>query len=356
MPYKPNSKALSRPVVSRSLVGSALLLGALSLVSVNVAAQTPAEIQQARTLYSQGLTQEAASDWAGALASFEKVARIRMTPQVRFHIARCKEKLGRLNEALGGYRLAEHEAGTTDGVPESVVAEVRAAREALEKRVPRLIIERGEGAESAKIALDGVELGQAQIGREVNVDPGPHVIKVTLPDGRRFERTVQVAEGEQDQVMLDVPPDLQPVAEDDVQPKDGADQDSSGPVAFDSKDGLPPSGGSPMPWIIGGIGVASLAASGVFYVLRNQANSDLDAECINDVCPDTLEDTQSRGENYSMLTGVTLGIGIAGVSVAAIWLLTGSSSSQAKAASRKQMRFDVGFDPRRPSVGLAGHF
>ncbi len=340
----------------RRLLGSALVLGALSLCSANAVAQSPAEIQQARTLYSQGLTQEAASDWAGALASFEKVSRIRMTPQVRFHIARCKEKLGRLNEALGGYRLAEHEAGTTDGVPESVLTEVRTAREALEKRIPRLIIERGEGADSAKIALDGVELGQAQIGREVNVDPGPHVIKVTLPDGRRFERTVQVKEGEQDQVMLDVPPDLQPIAEDDEDAAKDDDADQAGPVAFDSKDAVASSGGSPMPWIIGGLGVASLAASGVFYILRNQANSDLDAECINDVCPDTLEDTQSRGESYSMLTGVTLGIGVVGISVAAIWLLTGSSSGEAKATPSKHLRFDVGFDPRRPSVGLAGHF
>ena len=345
----------SNRMSSRRLFSSVLVLGALSLVSVSGSAQTPAEIQQARTLYSQGLTQEAASDWAGALASFEKVARIRMTPQVRFHIARCKEKLGRLNEALGGYRLAEHEASTTDGVPDSVLSEVRAAREELEKRVPRLIIERGEGAESAKIALDGVELGQAQIGREVNVDPGPHLIKVTLPDGRRFERTVQVKEGEQDQVMLDVPPDLQPLAKDDDEPKAESDGDTHA-AAFDSKDGLPPSGGSPMPWIIGGLGVASLAASGVFFILRNQANSDLDSECINDVCPDTLEDTQSRGESYSMLTGVTLGIGIVGVSVAAIWLLTGSSGSEPKAASSKHLRFDVGFDPRQPSVGLAGHF
>ncbi|MCA9628861.1 MAG: hypothetical protein KC766_14380 [Myxococcales bacterium] len=340
----------------RRLLGSVLVLGALSLVSVSASAQSPAEIQQARTLYSQGLTQEAASDWAGALASFEKVARIRMTPQVRFHIARCKEQLGRLNEALGGYRLAEHEAATTDGVPESVLQEVRTAREALEKRVPRLIIERGEGADSAKIALDGVELGQAQIGREVNVDPGPHVIKVTLPDGRRFERTVQVKEGEQDQVMLDVPPDLQPAVDEEAGAGKGEDQQTGSGAAFDTRDSAPAASGSPMPWIIGGLGVASLAASGVFYMLRNQANSDLDSECINDVCPDTLEDTQSRGENYSMLTGVTLGIGIVGVSVAAIWLLTGSSGGEAKAASGKHLRFDVGFDPRRPSVGLAGHF
>ncbi len=329
---------------------SCLLASALSLSSGALHAQPEAEIQQARTLYSQGLTQEAASDWAGALASFEKVARIRMTPQVRFHIARCKENLGRLNEALGGYRLAEHEGQTTEGVPESVLVEVRHARESLEKRVPRLIIERGEGVDSAKIALDGVELGQAQIGREVNVDPGPHLLRVTLADGRKFEKTVQVKEGERSQVLLDVPPDIQPLA--------GDDASDSSPEAAPADQGVGSSSGSgPMPWIIGGLGVASLAASGVFYILRNSANDDLEAGCIKDVCPDTLEDTQSRGENYSMLTGVTLGIGVVGVVVSAVWLLSGSNPPPATASAppRRDLRFDVGF-AGGPRLGLSGSF
>lgn len=112
-----------------------------------------------------------------------------------------------------------------------------------------------------------------------------------------------------------------------------------------------------MPWIVGGIGVASLAASGVFYVLRNSANDDLEAGCINDVCPDTLEDTQSRGENYSMLTGVTLGIGVVGVVVSAIWLLSGSDSPPATAKARppRDVRFDVGFTAG-PRLGLSGSF
>lgn len=337
----------------RGVLLSCLLAGALTLNPAVVHAQSEAEIQQARTLYSQGLTQEAASDWAGALASFEKVARIRMTPQVRFHIARSKENLGRLNEALGGYRLAEHEAQSTEGVPESVLVEVRQARESLEKRVPRLIIERGEGVDSAKIALDGVDLGQAQIGREVNVDPGPHLLRVTLADGRKFEKTVQVKEGERSQVLLDVPPDIQPLATSQEDASSSGSED-----AAPSDRGVASSTGSgPMPWIVGGIGVASLAASGVFYVLRNSANDDLEAGCINDVCPDTLEDTQSRGENYSMLTGVTLGIGVVGVVVSAIWLLSGSDSPPATAKARppRDVRFDVGFTAG-PRLGLSGSF
>lgn len=112
-----------------------------------------------------------------------------------------------------------------------------------------------------------------------------------------------------------------------------------------------------MPWIIGGLGVASLAASGVFYILRNSANDDLEAGCIKDVCPDTLEDTQSRGENYSMLTGVTLGIGVVGVVVSAVWLLSGSNPPPATASAppRRDLRFDVGF-AGGPRLGLSGSF
>jgi len=83
---------------------------------------------------------------------------------------------------------------------------------------------------------------------------------------------------------------------------------------------------SPAPWIVGGIGAASLAAAGVFYLLRNSAASELDRECLGRTCPDTVESTQSRGQTYSLLSGVTLGAGALGVGVATVMLLTRSKT------------------------------
>ena len=68
-------------------------------------------LEKARNLFRQGLSLEAAGNWAAALAKFQEVMKVKLTPQVRFHSARCSEQLGRLNEALGEYRLAEYEAG-----------------------------------------------------------------------------------------------------------------------------------------------------------------------------------------------------------------------------------------------------
>ncbi|MBK7579174.1 MAG: hypothetical protein IPI67_03120 [Myxococcales bacterium] len=289
-------------------------------------AQSDAELIRARKLYAQGLTQEAAGDWAGALGTFEDVARIKATPQVRFHLARCKENLGRFNEALGGYRMAEYEAEQGGKKEQSLVDEVKKAREALEGKIPKVTITRGKGAEAIKIELDGVALGDTQIGQPITLDPGPHVVRGIVAQGKSFKRTLTLAEAEQVNVVLDVPDDLvAPATETPAAPSSEGTNEAAPVAARD--DAVPPeaprveASGSSAPWIIGGLGVASLAASAVFYSLRAKAVDDLDKGCIGRTCPDTLESTQKRGQTYSTLTGVTLGLGVVGVGTGVVMLL-----------------------------------
>ena len=171
----------------RSLVLSlALGAGVVASAPRPALAQTQEELERARQQFRQGLSLEAAGNWAAALAKFQEVGKVKLTPQVRFHAARCNEQLGRLNEALGEYRLAEYEAGQ-QGLKEA--AEISQARQALETRVPKLVIKRGEGAEAARVELDGVELGEAQIGQPVAVDPGPHTIVAKLGGDRQVEES-----------------------------------------------------------------------------------------------------------------------------------------------------------------------
>ncbi len=284
---------------------------------------TTADLDRARTLYNQGLEQEAAGQWAGALATFEDVARIKMTPQVRYHVARCKEHLGRLNEALGGYRLAEHEARATEKALD-VLPEIEAALETLEARIPKLIVERGEGTDAATLELDGVVLGHAQIGKPVHVDPGPHRVRVVLPDRRTFQRTLYVKEGETQQVILDVPPDLQP--------ESATGEDDAAAVADeDARPGAPDArvsgGASPWPWIALGVGAAGFVVAGVFHGQASEAEDELDLACRDRVCPDTVEDVQARGERQALIRDVSLGVGVVGV-VAGVTLFVVGGSKQ----------------------------
>jgi hypothetical protein len=107
-----------------------------------------------------------------------------------------------------------------------------------------------------------------------------------------------------------------------------------------------------LPWVIGGVGVVSLAASGVFYLMKNNAQDELDQGCLGRVCPDTLQATQDRGKSYATLSGVTLGVGVVGVGVAAVMLLSGGGNSGPEGVP--QVAVELG--RRRSGVTLGGRF
>ena len=293
-------------------------------------AQTADQLDKARLDFRDGLSLEAAGNWAAALAKFQSVGRVKLTPQVRFHIGRCHEQLGRLNEALGEYRLAEHEAQQQN------LAELQAitqARQGLEGRVPKLVIRRGEGADLARVELDGVEIGEAQLGKAFGVDPGPHNVVAKLPGKREFQRSAIVKESETVEVVLDVPPELAAAP-----PSSGEKELPSSAVDSGKK------GRGPLPWVIGGVGVAGLIGAGTFYALRAGAKSDLEEGCRGDTCPASLEDTQKKGELYSTLSVVSLGVGVVGIGVATYLLVSAPASPAPPSASGRGGQWFVPVD------------
>jgi hypothetical protein len=311
--------------------------GAVAVAPGVAHAQTQDELERARQQFRQGLSLEAAGDWAAALAKFQDVGKVKLTPQVRFHSARCNEQLGRLNEALGEYRLAEYEAGQ-QGLHEA--AEIGQARQALESRVPKLVIRRGEGTEAARIELDGVELGEAQIGQPIAVDPGPHTVIAKLGGDRQVTESPTVKESETSEVVLNAPAaSTTPIVNTTADTSAVADESSA------------KSHHSLLPWIVGGVGVAGLAASGAFFGLRQGAKSDLDRGCDGNVCPRSLQSKEDNGKLYTTLSIVTLGVGIAGVGVATYLFVAGSGKHEERAAS---LPVDVAMLPHGGFVTVNG--
>src|SRR3954465_10678635 len=109
-------------------------------------APSAADLRKARSQFQRGIELEQASNWSEAISQFREVGAVRMTPQVRFHIAYCEEGLGRLVTALGGYELA---LGEADQVGPDFKNEVQSAIDRLRARIPKLLIERGPGADAA---------------------------------------------------------------------------------------------------------------------------------------------------------------------------------------------------------------
>jgi hypothetical protein len=281
-------------------------------------------LNKARAAFQQALALETAGDWAAASNLFQQVAAVRLTPQVRFHLALCEEHLGNLSAALGDYQLAAEEARQ---VPVNEVIEQANARiEIVKSRIPKLLIRRGSGAESASISLDGVTLGAASIGSELSVNPGPHTIEAQARGYRPFSRTVDL--GERDRKELDVTLQIVAPAAPSAEPRATA---TPPPVA-----GPVPRQPSPrstlsdyVPFVLGGMGAASLITSGVFFGLRAGAMSTLDANCpTRTTCPPEMRGTYDRGRTYTLVADVTLGAGVVAIGTAAALFFTGRQHAE----------------------------
>ncbi len=270
------------------------------LASAPAAAQDKRELSKARAQFQRAIELEQAGNYTTALETFRDVGQVRMTPQVRFHIASCEERLGRLVTALGGYQLAVADA---DSVGDDFKAEVDAAVKRLEASIPKLLISRGAGAEAAEIQLDGVSLGASSVGVLVPLDPGPHAVTAKAPDSAPFSQTVSIAENEQKnvEVVLTLLP-----------PEERASQDFRGGPA------VPKPRSHVVPYVIGGVGVASLIGAGVLFGLRQSTLSDLESKCGEgrQSCPSSARGEVSNLSVYNTTAQVALGVGVVGVGTA----------------------------------------
>jgi hypothetical protein len=261
---------------------------------------TVAELQDARAKFQRGIELEQAGNWSEAIQQFRAVGVVRMTPQVRFHIAYCEEGLGRLVTALGGYELALAEAAQ---VGPDFKHEAEGAVLRLRARIPKLVIERGTNAEAALVQIDGVELGASSIGGEIPLDPGPHTITASAPGYQQFTTGAELKE----QAVTRVTVDLVPA------PKDAGPRTIERRVMVES-----PSGPNrTVPYIVGGVGVGVLAVSGVLLALRLATQSELEKDCPDRKhCPESNYGTYRRLKTYNVVTPVVATVGVATIGVA----------------------------------------
>src|SRR5262249_47147754 len=82
------------------LVATSIVPASLPVYAQKAGVPSKVDLEKAKKAFFEGIAFEEQKKWDEALKRFEAVAKVRMTPQVRFHIALCKENLGMLVEAL----------------------------------------------------------------------------------------------------------------------------------------------------------------------------------------------------------------------------------------------------------------
>ena len=285
--------------------------------------KTAEEKAAALKAFEDGLAAEKNGDYQIALEKFQKVGAFKMTPHVRFHIALCEEKLGKLVSALRGFELAEAEA-IKMGKDAQVVADKAPARvEALRKRVASVRIEVKGTVLYSRVVIDGEPVLAKDFGSLINVDPGTHVIGVETDGAIVDKREVTLAEKGYETITFEIQDKERPVAT---------------ATATVTETAPPPPPPPPPPsklpaFVAGGVGVASLIGAGVMYGMRAGALGSFAELCPTDKyppdstgvqhCPVAAQGARDDAQTFTLGAGVLLGVGIAALGGAgAYWYFT----------------------------------
>jgi hypothetical protein len=338
--------ALARGLLRRAAVMAICLFGLLTIAGSARGESDADLLKKARGQFQQATEMEQAGNYSAALQAFREVGQFKMTPQIRFHIALCEEKLGKLVAALGGYELALADA---EAVGPAFKQEVETTVTALRARIPKIVIQRGAGAQAAEIDLDGVTLGNSSLGVESPIDPGPHTVSATARGYKDFETTFTVAEQETKEVKVVL--EALPVEEREAQERGQAHAPAPAEPAKKA---------AWLPWVVGGTGVAVVVMAGGFYLLRESKLNAVETACGGG---DSCDLSGINGENYraaktyttafqvsAVTGGVLIGAGVV------IYLVQNMKGAPAKKKPTAGLSWEPSAPGSQAGLSLVGRF
>lgn len=181
---------------------------------------------------------------------------------------------------------------------------------------PTLVIAARDGAgrdlTEVRVALDGVPWLSALDAQAHPIDPGAHTLRFEVEGEAPREEQVLVREGEKAKkisITLGSAPEPAPLVPRALEPVPPARLDDGTDVA---------------PWIIGGVGLTSLAVGGVLaaVVLSEKSTFDEHCDATTRTCDPEGIDARDTGETLGPISTVAMVAGAVGVGVAAVWLIT----------------------------------
>jgi tetratricopeptide (TPR) repeat protein len=293
------------------------VLLALALVA---AFSSGARADKADTLFKKAKRLLAEKRYAEACQTFEDV--VKLDPKAiggLLNAGKCYEEWGRLARAYTWYEKALTTAAEAKDDREPKIKELL---DELDMDVPRLTLKIPEGADLAILAtltLDGRPVDQATLGTETRVDPGLHVIEITIA-GKKKKKMAPVERGGSSEITVEIP-----------KAKAKADEPDEKPVVV-----VPPSdpgrGRRIAGIVLGSAGVVAIGvAGGLTLSARGKYQDAIDSHCggSSSMCDqEGLDITHDARHRANIMTVVTL-FGVAAVAGGVVLDLTAPEASAA---------------------------
>jgi hypothetical protein len=307
----------------RRFFGGILLAGVLCApLGARAQGRDPAG---AEVLYRAGRDAAKKGDWVTACAKLAESQRLDPAPGTLLNLADCEEHRGQLATAWQHFLQAQGMMPKND----ARVAFTQKRANALEKRVPRLVVRLAQGAPPAtRVVRDDQELLAASLGMALPVDPGDHVIVTTL-DGHAEGRTyVTLGEGETRDVTVaagaaNAPPAPAPTTPQVAPTPAPAPAPPSSEAHYATiertTDRRPVLG-----WLGVGLGAVALGTGAVTGVLALQRASTVKDRCGPQyaTCDNDAVDAAQQGKTFTLLSTVGFAAGAALTAAGLYFLLT----------------------------------
>jgi hypothetical protein len=274
------------------------MVAATVFVVPNVAkGQTKTEIDMARNLMDEGDAKLERGDFRGALRSYRAAHTIMNVPTTGIDVARMEAKLGRLVEARK-VALEVVRMPTKPQEPKPFVearSDAQLLADALETRIPRLMVELKGAAASAQVEvrIDGHTVPSEEVNSPIPVDPGKHEVSVSVSGAAPEIETVTLAETEKRTVTF-------------------GDGDSS--LTSDK----PVRRTSPLVFVGFGLGSVGLIAGAITGGMSLSRASDVEAMCPGGTCAtqaalDKAKPTNEAAFTLANVSNVAFAVGLLGV-------------------------------------------
>lgn len=293
----------------------------------------------ATALFEQAREDMRKGDVAAACPKFAESQRIDPSNGTLLNLILCEEKLGKIASAW------THSKELVDSLPlkddRRPIAERRLA--ALSTRVPKLVVRLSPDAPtSAKVLLDGVELGASSLGIPIPVDPGTH--RLTVSAEGRADRTTELSIRESSvQEWVGEPGPVEPPpsrttvdlrTKNDATPPPRAE--AKPPPLSPAADATRIESSAPPKWLgwtATGIGSAALVAGAAMGVMALDRKATVEDVCPNKQCRDQSGiDAADQGKILVVGAIIGLAVGAVGLGVG-IFVLTRGSPTKAHAAT-----------------------
>jgi hypothetical protein len=312
------------------LLGAALACSAFP--SASFAQSTDDDLR--RDLLVQADQAREAGDHARALDLATRAGQLRMTPSLSLMLAQEHEQLGHVVEALHNARrcVTDANADATLRNRERIQRLCTDLVAALEGHVARVTLRVSETPEGTTVQVANRSLPPAVWGVAVPVDPGDVEVRVQCPDGRSYARTLHLASGANEEVVVTL--SAAPSAA-TVIPTPEAATPRPVEVRIDpsprARSGSGPGVG---PWVLAGVGVVALGSAGLFWALHGSAVTERDAACDANGCDPSSVDANARAQTFTTAANVGLALGGAALVGGAVWFLVARSRTSEVPAVR----------------------